>query len=760
MGGGLKERVRSGPATGSGSAPRAGPLEITEAKLLRPPSRPGLVRRDALTRRLTASPARFITIIAPAGYGKTTLLAEWAERDGRPFAWVSVDEGDSDPAVFVAHVAAALDRVDPLGADVFEAIASPGASNPGRAVRRLGAVLTTRTRPFVLALDDLDRSHERLSLDSVATLVRHLPPGSAIAVAARTVPELGLPRFRADGLLLEIEVEDLALNAAQARDLLRGAGLGATHAEAVELTKATEGWPVGLHLAALARQQQPRSGIGPIRFTGEDRFIVDYVRSEVLGGLSRERQRFLTRSSILERLNGPLCDAVLERTGSIRTLESIERENLLLIPLDRERRWYRYHALFRDALRSELQRREPAIVSKLCGRAADWFEDAGMLEEAMRHAYEAGDLRRAGELLQRQILLTYRLGRVWSIRAWLDRLAEAAEHDPGLAIAGAWIAAFTGDGPAADRWLGVAERARLFGPSLMGTASQRSSLAFVRTIMMRDGHAGMLREAEVAVREEPETSPYRPAALGFLGLATLLGDDAGRADAIFAESVSLGESMGAFPALAVSLAERSLVATSRAEHEDAETLAKRALDAVRTGNLQEYSIAGPAFAASARAALRAGDEEGAREHLAAVHRLRPVLSYAFPSIAVQMRLEAARVHVGLSDGAGARTLLAEVEEILSHRPDVGILGHQALELRDRVGTIGSGRSPGSSALTAAELRVLNLLPTYLSFREIGSRLFVSPNTVKSQAISIYRKLDVSSRSEAVDCARGLGLLER
>ena len=758
MGGGLKERVDRGRATGTPSALRAGPLEITEAKLVRPPSRPGLVHRTALAERLTASAAPLITIISPAGYGKTTLLAEWAERDERPFAWVSVDERDSDPAVFVSHVVAALDRVEHLGADVFEAIASPGASHPGRAVRRLGAALTTRTHPFVLALDDLDRSHERLSLDTVVTLVRHLPPGSAIAIAARTVPEVGMSRFRADGLLLEIDVRDLALNSAQARQLLRGVGFRATHEEAIELTNATEGWPVGLYLAGLARQER-RSRVNPIRFTGEDRFIVDYMRSEVLGGLSRERQRFLTRSSILERLNGPLCDAVLERKGSARTLESIERENLLLIPLDRKREWYRYHALFRDALGSELRRREPAIVSRLHGRAADWFEALGGLDEAMRHAYAAGDLVRAGELLQRQMLSTYRLGRVWSIRLWLDRLAEAAELDPGLAVAGAWVAAFTGDGRAADRWLDIAERARPSGPSLMGTASQRSSLAFVRTIMMRNGHDAMLHEAEVAVREEPETSPYRPAALSFLGLAALLGGNAERADATFSESVNLGEPMGAFPALAVSLAERSLIAAARGDPEQAGILAERALDAVRTGNLLEYSIAGPAYAASARAALRAGDQAGAREHLTAAHRLRPVLTYSFPSVAVQMRLEAARVHVGLSDGAGARTLLAEIEEILSHRPDVGVLGHEAFELRDHVGSIRARRSPGSSALTAAELRVLNMLPTYLSFREIGARLFVSPNTVKSQAISIYRKLNVSSRSAAVDSARRLGLLE-
>ena len=205
------------------------PPEIAEAKLLRPPTRPGTVHRPVLVDRLIASPTpSLIAIVAPAGYGKTTLLSDWADRDGRPFAWVSVDEGDADPVVFLSHVAVALDRVQELDADVFEAIASPGAANPGRAVRRLGASVSTRAHAFVLVLDELDRAHEPLCMDAVASLARCLPEGSAIAIAARTVPEIGLPRFRADGRLLEIGVDDLSLDAVAARQLLQGAGFRTT----------------------------------------------------------------------------------------------------------------------------------------------------------------------------------------------------------------------------------------------------------------------------------------------------------------------------------------------------------------------------------------------------------------------------------------------------------------------------------------------------------------------------------------------------
>ena len=193
--------------------------------------------------------------------------------------------------------------------------------------------------------------------------------------------------------------------------------------------------------------------------------------------------------------------------------------------------------------------------------------------------------------------------------------------------------------------------------------------------------------------------------------------------------------------------------------EQADAFAGRALEIVQAANLSEHITSGPVYAASALAALRAGDRDRAQQYLTAAYRLRPILSYAFPSISVQTRLELARVQVASSDAAGARTLLAEVNEILAHRPDLGVLGQQARELGAHVGTIRSGRSAGPSTLTGAEIRVLNLLPTYLSFREIGTRLFVSPNTVKSQAISIYRKLGVTSRSEAVQTSRRMGLLE-
>ena len=754
----IRQVARKGTPKRATTAPS---FEITEAKLSRPPLRPGIVRRTGLVERLRASrSASVVAITAPAGYGKTTLLAEWAELDRRPFAWVSVDEADDDPVVFLGHVAVALDRAGGIGPQVFEAIASSTGATQGRILSRLGSALSKRTQPFVLVLDDLDRLSEPVVMDAVATISGYVPQGSLLALAARAVPNIGLPRLRADGRLVEVGVDDLMLGPTEAQRLLREAGVRTTRADAVELADATEGWPVGLYLAALSLQEQRRSTLPPIRFDGHDRFVVDYVRSEVLGHLSRERQRFLTRTSILDRLNGPLCDAVMGRSGSARTLESIERQNLLLVPLDRQREWYRYHNLFRDALRSELVRREPEAIPELHRKAADRFEELGMLEEALVHAHAGGDEQRAAELLQRVGLTFYRIGRIATLRRWLELFGEdVIARNGGLALMAAWIAALGGDPVAADRWASAADHVPLTGPSLHGSASLRSSAAMVHATMSRGGAEAMYQAAQLAVREEPGTSRFRASALTYLGLATLIrGDDVG-ADVLFAEASEVGIRTDAMPAASLASAERSLIATSHGDRAAADEYAQSAQALVREAHLEEHITTGPVHAASALVALRAGDQQQARVELSAAQRLRPILTWGFPTISVQTRLELARVHVGLSDAPGARTLLAEVDEILIRRPDLGVLADQAAELRKHVGSVQSRRSPGPSTLTVAELRLLAFLPTHLSFREIGARLYVSPNTVKTQAISIYRKFGVSSRSDAVQAARELRLLE-
>ena len=294
---------------------------------------------------------------APAGYGKTILAAEWAKRDRRPFVWLSIDRHDNDPAVLLTYLAVGLDRVEPIDPAVFRALASRGASIAHTVLPPLATALSSKALPVVVVLDDVQLLHDQEGLDALAVLVDHLPPGSQLVVISRAAPLLPVARWRVEGRLAELGPDELAMDPAEAGSLLAAARVELADGEVAELTRRTEGWPVALYLAALSlKAQHPRNGGAGVEFSGRERFLVDYLQSALLAGLSPTEVRFLTRTAVLERLSGPLCDAVLGTTGSAAVLASLERSNLLVVPLDRQREWYRYHQLFRELLRGELER--------------------------------------------------------------------------------------------------------------------------------------------------------------------------------------------------------------------------------------------------------------------------------------------------------------------------------------------------------------------------------------------------------------------
>ena len=299
--------------------PWLGPsFELVESKLRPPVARPGVVPRTVLVERLLASQATpIIGVVAPAGYGKTTVLAQWAARKRGRVAWVSVDQRDNDPVVLLTYVAVALDRVEPINPDVFQALASQGAAILATVVPRLASAISAMTEPVGVVLDHLELLDSPECLDVVAELAVRLPEGSQLVLASRRRPPLPVALLRAQGQMVEVGVDVLAMDQQEARALLEGAGVGLADTELAELTSRTEGWPVGLYLAALAAkaggQHQVRLG-----FTGDDRFMADYLRSELLAHLAPELVEFLTRTAVLERLSGPLCDAVLATSGSGR----------------------------------------------------------------------------------------------------------------------------------------------------------------------------------------------------------------------------------------------------------------------------------------------------------------------------------------------------------------------------------------------------------------------------------------------------------
>jgi len=543
----------------------------------------------------------------------------------------------------------------------------------------------------------------------------------------------------------------------EARSLLEGAGVGLADAELDELLGRTEGWPVGLYLAALASTAGGSRPNGWAGFTGDDRFMADYLWSELLGQLPPERVAFLTRTAVLDRMSGSLCDAVLGTSGSSDVLAWLEASNLLVVPLDRRRRWYRYHHLFGELLVAELERREPDLVSELHRRAASWCEANGLPETAIDHAQAAGDTDRVARLVWELALPAYGAGRVDTTRRWFGWFEDQGllGRYPPVAVLGAWLQALVGEPVAAERWADAAERGPVAGTLPDGSTVQ-SFRALLRALLCRDGVDRMRADTQAALAELGPDSQWRPTAQLLEGICYLLADQADRADPILAQAAEVATEAGALPAAAIGLAEGSLVAMHHEDWEQAAALAEQASGVVRAGRLDGYVASALVHAVAARVAVHQGDIAQAQQQLARATRLRPLLTYALPYLAVQTLLELGRACLALNDAAGVRVVLRQARDILRRRPDLGILPKEAEELWSQLDS-SRGRAVGVFSLTTAELRLLPQLSTHLSYPEIAERLYLSPYTVKTQAISLYRKLGVSSRSQAVQHLRELGI---
>jgi LuxR family transcriptional regulator, maltose regulon positive regulatory protein len=697
-----------------------------------------------------------VAIIAPPGYGKTTLLAQWMERDPRPFGWLTIDQRHNDPAVLLRDMAVALNRVEPIARQLLSALEAPGPFILETMLPGLGSALAARVQPAVLVLDDVHLLQSWDCLEAVAALIEYLPPGSQIAIASRGEPPLPFARLQAEGRVVELGADDLAMDRQEAGALLESTEVDASQVDVAELVRRTEGWPVALHLAA----RSLRSGSGKrAALAGDDRFLADYLEFTVLSRLPARLVSFLMRAAVLHEMSGPLCDAVLGRTGSADLLESLERSNLLVIPLDRRRQWYRFHPLFRELLRTRLERFEPTVASALTGRAAEWYERHQLPLEAIEYAMAAGDVDRSGRLVVDVALPMYHAGRVAVLERWFDWFETNGRMDRSthLAVLGAWLSALAGRPAAAERWADAAARGSFEEPSPDGGSSNDGWTALLQAALCRDGAERMRTDAEIALALVPTGSVWRPTVYLMLGISHLLAGDLDSADRVLADAAEFGEDAGE-DTTTVALAERSLVAISRGEWQQAEMLAERARSASRGVWLEQHVTSILLHAVSARLAIHRGEVPRAREHLARAERLRPRLSYVLPHYAVQAQLELARGYQALTDTASARAMLWEVDDVLLRRPNLGILAQQTDEFRTQLAAM-RGDAIGASSLTAAEVRLFRLLGTHYSFREIGAQLYLSQHTVKSQAMSIYRKFGVSSRSQAIQRGRDLGLLE-
>lgn len=734
--------------------PRVDPL--VEAKLHRPPTREDWVERVRLLDLMAHSARRPILLVAaPAGFGKTTLVAQWLadERGPSVAAWVSLDARDNDPVRLWTHVAMALEAAGcDLGVDVAAYMAANGREVTDKVVPLLLTAMARTNKELVIVLDDFHLVQEVACHDQAEFLVEHLPPNAHLVITTRADPGLRLARHRAAGRLAEIRAADLAFTVDETTSLLAREGVRLGEDVVRDLVQRTEGWPAGLYLVALSVAGRPDPEEFVREVTGGNRFIGDYLTEEVLAGTTPEVREFIATVSILDRFSAPLCDYVRGTTNSAALLRDLERSNLFLVPLDAKRTWFRFHHLFASVARSELELELPERLSVLHARAGEWFRDHGHIDEAVRHSLASGSTTDAALLVQANWLTYVGAGRTATVRGWLDALGESSiAADPAARVTAAWMACLSGDADELAEHLTALQEFKDWGPLPDGSRSVESAIGMIQGIFGYDGPVEMAAGAQRAIELETDGRlPFYSIAHMARGHAAYVAGDLALAADLLTKAANTEVAPAIVRLLALSV--HSLVEGERGEHRRGAELAEQAMEVFETRGLRTMPQASMALTALAETQLSAGQVSDAAvtvERGLAMRRLNPTQG---PWGVLHHLLVAARVAVQEGDLPKARLLVQEVSERMDRYP----LGMDAMksrletirrDLREPVA--GSGQDP----LTERELEVLRLLLGSQSLNQIAGELYISPNTVKTHAKAVYRKLGASSRTEAVRIAR-------
>jgi LuxR family maltose regulon positive regulatory protein len=738
---------------------------VLETKLTPPPARSEHVERRDLVAALEAGSARKLTLVAaPPGFGKSTLLAAWsATHAASTVAWLSLDETDNDPARFFSYVVAALRRMAPeLGSRALAALRSPGADLIESVLPEFLNDLAGLDHDVALVIEDY---HVITSPDvhrALAYIVERSPRTVRLILSTRQDPPLPLGRLRARGDLLELRAADLRFSDEEAQGFLRdGLRIEVSAADIARLQARTEGWPAALYLAALSLQGRANATQRIERFSGDDRYVVDYLTTEVLARQTAELRRFLLRTSILARFSGPLCDTVAGREGSSALLADLERANLLLIPLDTKRQWYRYHHLFGELLRHELEATEPELVPILHGRASGWYREVGLIVDAARHAIAAGDFEAMAELVGRHHGLFVDQGQLTTVIGWLEALPDdAASADWLLGFAGAVVYAHAGRFDEAEHWLALAERApQVVRNGQEPTGSLAALTGYLR--LLRGDIGASVAAARRALAAGPASDPvWALAPRMVLAPALWWAGRPGEARTVLETVTRTGRAAGIPAATVYALGNRGAIALDDGDEPSAATLAGEAMDLMREAGIDDHPWAAMAHIVHGTILGRHGELAAAAAEIE--HGLALGERLGAWQLVVHATLALAEVRQRQRDAPAARRLLTRVHDILGAQPDPGD-GVARLERTEKALRLRATRDrAGSEAhyweLSPREIDVLRLLPSRLSQREMAAELYVSFNTIRTHTRVIFGKLGVTSRAEAVARARELGLL--
>jgi LuxR family transcriptional regulator, maltose regulon positive regulatory protein len=748
------------------SPPRSVPVLASKLRAAREGS---VVIRQALLDRLSDDlPARLTVVIAPAGWGKTSLLRDWraAGRASRT-AWLSLSR-DNDPVRFWAHVIAAIADVAPgFGAAVGPALAAPGAAITDSVLPVLINDLAALPGRLALVLDDYHLISSQQILADVAFLIERLPPALRLVLAARSDPQLPLARLRARGELTEIRDGDLRFTRAEAGALLnQGIGLELADPDIRALHQRTEGWAAGLYLAGLSL----RGRAGPLRlneaFTTGDHQVADYLSTEVLDGLAPEVRSFLLRTSVLDWLEGPLCDAVTGGSGSRQMLERIERSNLFLIPLDSNRQKYRYHLLFARVLRHELERAEPGLPAVLHRLASAWHRALGSAAAAIDHAMSAGDLAEASELIVSQWNTYLNEGQTETVQAWLDRLPlETVIADSRLCLIRGWLARHEGRVDEVEPWIEAAEAGAPGGPFRQEATSVEPAAQMLRACHRH--MVGDLADASPAVRQAtklPDLDPpgWRAVALATQGANLFWRGQLGAAVTVLEQITGPVRPPANNLASLWALGCLAAISARAADLDSAITHIRRAAALAAEHSLGDHWVTATAVVTSADVLEQQGQlveaEAAARRGLEIARRGQATLETAWALLCL------ARIRLRAGDRPDARAQLDAARQIITGCANPGILADRLAgierSLAPRTGTPGRSQAQPSELLSRREQEILQWLPSQLTLREIAARLFISYYTVKTHTRCIYRKLGVATRVQAVAQANDIDELGR
>jgi LuxR family maltose regulon positive regulatory protein len=697
-----------------------------------------------VNRLIDAGDVPVAMLLAPAGYGKTTLLSDWEAVDPRPFAWVDLDESDNDAGTLLSAIALALEGIEAVGWDVLEPLPSPARDGTTASLRRLLRKLRERDLPLVLVLDDVQVIRSQGSRAILAAIAQACGQGLQLALASRSDEGIPVARLRAHGKAVVLRGSQLAMTRAEAAALLSQAGLRLSPEQVLELHRRTEGWPAGLLLAALSLAE----GAELKDFGGGDRLIRAYVRDEFLSSLTEEDRDFLTATSVLDRLTGPVCNALLDSDDAADRLARLSQANAMLVPLDRRNTAYRYNELFVTALRAELQRSDPTRESDLHRRASGWYASEGDTERAIGHALAAGDVDRAATGLWESALP--RIARGDGVGEWLERFgADRLHGHPLLALVAAASALAGGDFYEAERWVTLAR-------SMPGDDSARGGTLLMRAALGRHGASALAADAKAAAALLDPESPWQALCLMLRGVARSLTDDSPQARELLKEAAHLSAARAPL-VQTLCLAQAALLEAGN-DPTRASMLAERARAQVGRCALGDRPLVALVYAASAQTRVQAGRTSEASADLREAERLLRASTEPSAWLEAECCIALARAELRLSGPAAARKLLERAGRAAGPIADAPVLLEWLANARAEIEVALDSTRGGDWSLTTAELRILNHLPSHLSFREIAVQLYVSPNTVKTHARGIYRKLGVSSRGEAVELARGAGLV--